>query len=92
MTNVYYINLQIIKRYENSRKSPAESKNITYKHSNVHFYSKITYFWLNPLLYKGYQEPLEENDFGEIPENERSKQDYDKFSRIYSKQVLKKNV
>lgn len=80
-------NLQISKRYENNRKSPHGYKNIAYKHSDVHFYSKISYFWLNPLLYKGYGEPLEENDFGEIPENEQSKKDYDNFARIYSKQV-----
>ncbi|KOB78708.1 putative ATP-binding cassette transporter sub-family C member 8 [Operophtera brumata] len=83
---------EIINRYENNRKSSAESKNIAYKHSDVHFYSRISYFWLNPLLYKGYVEPLEENDFGEIPENERSKKDYDNFSRIFSKQNTKTNM
>lgn len=88
MPNVYNTNLQILKRYENNRKSPVQSKNIVYKHTDVHFYSKISYFWLNTLLYKGYKEPLEENDFGELPDNERSKKDYDQFSRIYSKQVV----
>lgn len=85
--NVCLIHLQIMKRYENKRISPAESKNIAYKHGDVHFYSKVSYFWLNSLLYKGYQEPLEESDFGEIPETEQSKNDYDNFSRLFSKQV-----
>lgn len=80
--------LQVIKRYESNRKSPAESINTPYKYNDTHFYSKITFFWLNPFLHRGYEAPLEENDFGEIPENERSRKDYYEFLKIFSKQEV----
>ncbi|XP_013182103.1 PREDICTED: ATP-binding cassette sub-family C member 8 [Papilio xuthus] len=60
--------------------------NVSYKHSETHFFSKITFFWLNPLLYKGYYETThDEDDFGELPDDEKSSTIYARFKRIYQK-------
>ncbi|KPJ15035.1 Canalicular multispecific organic anion transporter 2 [Papilio machaon] len=60
--------------------------NVTYKHNETHFFSKITFFWLNPLLYKGYCETThDEDDFGELPDDEKSSTIYARFKRIYQK-------
>ncbi|CAH2074102.1 unnamed protein product, partial [Iphiclides podalirius] len=68
---------------ESSRKD-----NTSYKHNETHFYSKITFFWLNSLLYKGYWEmSQDENDFGNLPDDERSLNFYEKFKRIYHKRT-----
>ncbi|KAJ2952805.1 hypothetical protein O0L34_g7165 [Tuta absoluta] len=68
------------------RQKPTTENNVTYRHHDTHFFSKISFFWLNGLLRKGYEAPLEHDDLGDLPENEISKKYYDKFRRIYKEQ------
>ncbi|KAH9643886.1 hypothetical protein HF086_012761 [Spodoptera exigua] len=71
----------VTKRFRNDLISnPA---NICYKHNDTHFYSKISFFWLNSLLKKGYKSPLEPDYLGELPEDERSVKYYKEFLKIY---------
>ncbi|XP_063821698.1 ATP-binding cassette sub-family C member Sur-like [Ostrinia nubilalis] len=75
---------EVTKRHRDRPKSSIESHNVSYKHNNTHFFSKITFFWLNYLLWSGYESPLEEDDLGELPEDERSTIYYHKFKTIYN--------
>ena len=43
--------------------------------------SKLTFFWLNPLLIKGFRKPLELEDLGRVPETETAKLLGHRFSR-----------
>ncbi|XP_041976836.1 ATP-binding cassette sub-family C member 9-like [Aricia agestis] len=72
-------------------KSSPESKNESYKYNDTHFYSKITFFWLNSLLYRGYETPLEKADLGSTPENEKSKNFYNKFKYVFNSQKATKD-
>lgn len=49
------------------------------------FLSKLTFWWLMPLLWNGFFEPLELNDLGNLPEKETSRFHYDQFLFIFSK-------
>lgn len=75
---------QVTKRHRDHPKSSVEDHSISYKHNNTHFYSKISFFWLNCLLWSGYESPLEEDDLGELPDDERSTIYYHKFKAIYN--------
>lgn len=78
---IWYFLFQVTKRFRNDLKSnPA---NICYKHNDTHFYSKISFFWLNSLLKKGYKSPLEPDYLGELPEDERSVKYYKELVKIY---------
>ncbi|XP_045785770.1 ATP-binding cassette sub-family C member 9-like isoform X2 [Maniola jurtina] len=80
---------EVTKRLQSRQKSTTETKNTYYAYNETHFFSKITFFWLNCLLYKGYVTP--NNDLGDIPENERSKIYYEKLKKLYYKQKMTKN-
>lgn len=45
--------------------------------------SKLTFWWLTPLLWQGFWEPLELDDFGKLPEKETARFHYDQFLFIY---------
>lgn len=47
--------------------------------------SKLTFWWLMPVLWQGFFEPLEMDDLGKLPEKETSRFHYDQFLFIYSK-------
>lgn len=61
--------------------------NIGYKHSQSTFLSKITFFWLTPLIWKGYQDPLELDDLGILHERDACRTQYDRFQFIYSVRI-----
>ncbi|XP_023943030.2 multidrug resistance-associated protein 1 [Bicyclus anynana] len=84
---------EVTKRLQSRQKSTTETEDIHYIYNDTHFFSKITFFWLNRLLYKGYFAPDEnaENNFGNIPENEKSKIYYEKFRKLYFNQKISKN-
>lgn len=60
---------------------------IPYKYYDCHVYSKVSFFWLNSLLYKGCKEPLEQEDLGDIHTEERSVKHYKEFKNTYKQQV-----
>lgn len=47
--------------------------------------SKLTFWWLTPLLWQGFFEPLELEDLGSLPEKETSRFHYDQFLFTYHK-------
>ncbi|XP_063359524.1 ATP-binding cassette sub-family C member Sur [Cydia amplana] len=75
---------EITKRIQNTQKSSSDIlTDISYLHNDCHFYSKITFYWINSLLYKGYESPLEQEDLGELPQDERSVRHYNKLKKIH---------
>lgn len=87
--DLYYLLMQLFqvtKRSHGRQKPSSDTENVAYKHNNTHFYSKISFFWLNLLLYRGYEAPLENDDLGELPEQEQSRRYYHKFKRIYEEE------
>lgn len=61
---------------------------IGYKHSHATFVSKLTFFWLTPLLWRGYKDPLEIDDLGNSHESETCRAQYDRFQYIYRRQAV----
>lgn len=58
-------------------------EHIGYKHSQATFLSKITFFWLTPLIWQGYRDPLELDDLGALHETDTCRAQYDRFHFIY---------
>lgn len=58
-------------------------EHIGYKHSQATFLSKITFFWLTPLIWHGYRNPLEFDDLGTLHESDTCRTQYDRFHFIY---------
>lgn len=56
---------------------------IGYMHSQATFLSKITFFWLTPLILQGYRNPLELDDLGTLHESDTCRTQYDRFHFIY---------
>ncbi|XP_022119948.2 ATP-binding cassette sub-family C member Sur [Pieris rapae] len=81
---------EVVKRNYSIQKSTDPYK-IVYKHNETHFYGKITFFWLNSILYKGCEEPLEGDDLGFLPEREKSKTCFQKFKDTYYGQKASKD-
>ncbi|CAH0748153.1 unnamed protein product [Diatraea saccharalis] len=81
---------EVTKRRTN-QKSTSTNHNISYKHNDTHFYSKITFFWINVLLWQGYESPLDEDDLGDLPDDEKSNKYYEKFKSIYYSKTKGKN-
>ncbi|XP_037957308.1 ATP-binding cassette sub-family C member Sur isoform X2 [Teleopsis dalmanni] len=64
---------------------------IGYKHTLATFYSKTVFWWLNPLLWFGYKEPLELEDLGEMRLEDSARAHYDQFLLIYKTAKVKNN-
>ncbi|RVE50110.1 hypothetical protein evm_005316 [Chilo suppressalis] len=75
---------EVSKRQRAHQKSTSSNHNVLYKHNDTHFYSKITFFWINVLLWRGYESPIEEDDLGDLPDDEKSNIFYERFKRIYN--------
>lgn len=58
-------------------------ESFSYKNSNSCFLSKMTFWWMTPLLWKGFFKPLELSDLGNLEESDTSRYHYDQFLFIY---------
>ncbi|XP_053691966.1 ATP-binding cassette sub-family C member Sur [Sabethes cyaneus] len=58
------------------------------KSSSTPFLSRVTFWWITPLLWRGFAKPLELENLGMLPEKDTSRYHYDQFLFIY--QRLKK--
>ncbi|EDV32266.2 uncharacterized protein Dana_GF14135 [Drosophila ananassae] len=65
---------------------------IGYKHSLATFYSKSCFWWLTPLLWLGYKEPLELEDLGQMKLEDSARSHYDHFLYIYTEKAKKSNT
>ncbi|XP_051858147.1 ATP-binding cassette sub-family C member Sur isoform X1 [Drosophila albomicans] len=65
---------------------------IGYKHSIATFYSKTCFWWLTPLLWLGYKEPLELEDLGHMRLEDSARAHYDRFLYIYTEKVKKSSA
>ncbi|CAL8071482.1 unnamed protein product [Orchesella dallaii] len=64
-------------------KQRATSKNIRYLHNYSTLPSRITFYWFTGLLRLGYWHPLEEEDLGELPEEEKTSTQLKRFQVVY---------
>ncbi|KAH8255681.1 hypothetical protein KR038_008446 [Drosophila bunnanda] len=64
---------------------------IGYKHSLATFYSKSCFWWLTPLLWLGYNEPLELEDLGQMKLEDSARSHYDHFLYVYTEEAKKSN-
>ncbi|XP_059617752.1 ATP-binding cassette sub-family C member Sur [Phlebotomus argentipes] len=55
------------------------SECIGYKHPQLTFLSRVTFWWLTPLLWRGWWKPLEPEDLGNLSEEDTCRYHYDKF-------------
>ncbi|XP_075150338.1 uncharacterized protein LOC142224454 [Haematobia irritans] len=62
---------------------------IGYKHTLATFYSKACFWWLTPLLWFGYKEPLELEDLGQMRVEDSARAHYDRFLLIYKTAKVK---
>lgn len=62
-----------------------ERRRTVYKHAEAPFLNRITFHWVIDLLSKGYGTPLESHDLGEVPEEESTSRQFEKFRKIYEK-------
>lgn len=64
-----------VKRPDNARNS--------YRHSTSPFLSRITFHWVTDLLSRGYHTPLELHDLGQLPDEETTRNQFERFRDIY---------
>ncbi|XP_014240364.1 ATP-binding cassette sub-family C member Sur isoform X2 [Cimex lectularius] len=57
----------------------------SYVHKQSHWFSRLTFFWLTPLLRIGYTNPLEPEDLGKLPLEESAAEQYQNFLDSYQK-------
>uniref|UniRef100_A0A182WGN4 Uncharacterized protein n=1 Tax=Anopheles minimus TaxID=112268 RepID=A0A182WGN4_9DIPT len=61
----------------------SSEKKLGFKTPHSPFLSKVTFHWIVPLLWRGYREPLELEDLGNLHEKDTSRYHYDQFLFIY---------
>ncbi|XP_053672383.1 ATP-binding cassette sub-family C member Sur [Anopheles nili] len=61
----------------------SSERQLGYKTPHSTFLSKVTFHWIVPLLWRGYREPLELEDLGNLHEKDTSRYHYDQFLFIY---------
>ncbi|XP_014489002.1 PREDICTED: ATP-binding cassette sub-family C member Sur [Dinoponera quadriceps] len=71
----------VIRKNNNRRKS--------YRQSVSPFLSRITFHWVTDLLWRGYRAPLELHDLGELPKEESTRNQFDRFRNIYETEKLR---
>lgn len=71
-------------------RGPGSTHRVSYKHSYAVLLSKLTFHWIVDLLSRGYRAPLDLNDLGDLPEQETTVIQFDKFRGIYETQKVKK--
>lgn len=56
-----------------------------YLHHSAGWYSRVTYYWLTPLLRLGFSRPLELQDLGLLPDKETAATQFQLFNNVYEK-------
>lgn len=74
---------QMQKRKRYAVKRPDEPPRNSYAHSVAPFLSKITFHWVTDLLSRGYRAPLELHDLSELPDEETTRKQFERFRDVY---------
>ncbi|XP_012055355.1 PREDICTED: ATP-binding cassette sub-family C member Sur [Atta cephalotes] len=61
----------------------------SYVHSTSPFLSKITFHWMTDLLLRGYHTPLELHDLGQLPDENTTRNQFERFRDIYETEKLR---
>ena len=70
-------------------KTPLEDFRIRSPEERANIFSRLSYFWLNPLLKAGNERVLEDEDLYDLAQNDTSKRNGDLFQRIWQAETLK---
>ncbi|XP_077281722.1 sulfonylurea receptor [Temnothorax americanus] len=81
-----YRMMQKSRRY--TVKKPDNVRN-SYIHSTSPFLSRITFYWVTDLLLRGYHTPLELHDLGQLPDEETTRNQFERFRKIYETERLR---
>ncbi|XP_011881729.1 PREDICTED: ATP-binding cassette sub-family C member Sur [Vollenhovia emeryi] len=81
-----YRMMQKSRRY--TVKEPDNARN-SYVHSTSPFLSRITFHWVIDLLLRGYHTPLELHDLGQLPVEETTRNQFERFREIYETERLR---
>lgn len=83
--NQFLLNFQSLPLITSKSCDPTlvSQENIPYKNPYSTFFSKMTFWWLMPLLCKGFLRPLELSDLGNLSEKDTSRYHYDQFLFVY---------
>ncbi|XP_076755199.1 sulfonylurea receptor isoform X2 [Xylocopa sonorina] len=71
-------------------KRGAQRKTV-YRHTEAPFLDRITFHWVIDLLSKGYGTPLDKQDLGQLPEEETTGRQFEKFRKIYEEHRARTN-
>lgn len=85
-----YTNLLQIEKSKRYNIRGTGNTRVSYKHTHSALLSKLTFHWVVDLLMRGYRAPLDLNDLGELPEEESTVIQFEKFRRIYEEQRVSK--
>nr|XP_018907669.1 PREDICTED: ATP-binding cassette sub-family C member Sur [Bemisia tabaci] len=81
------LSLLDISAYITEAEFPSKKSNpdehISYRYNFANWWSKLSFYWLMPLLIKGFKEPLELEDLGQLPEEERIQYQFKRFTNVY---------
>ncbi|CAG7720775.1 unnamed protein product [Allacma fusca] len=64
-------------------------KNVKYLHSYSTLLSRVSFYWLTPLLCLGYRQPLEEEHLGELPPEEGTVHQFERFYEYFQAEKAK---
>ncbi|KAG8232068.1 hypothetical protein J437_LFUL011614 [Ladona fulva] len=67
---------------KDTENSVGQHVSVIYKHAQANAFSKAIFYWLTPLLRLGYTKPLELEDLGRLPDEEKTRCHFDRFHRI----------
>ncbi|XP_067206473.1 ATP-binding cassette sub-family C member Sur isoform X2 [Linepithema humile] len=78
--------MQRSRQYAIGRPDNARS---AYVHAASPFLSRITFHWVTDLLSRGYHAPLELHDLGQLPDEEATRNQFERFRDIYESERLR---
>ncbi len=76
------------------RKEPRSVEDLGLRYVKyLHYYcilpSRISFYWFTALLWLGYRRPLEEEDLGYLPAEERTRFQCERFQRVYDAEKVR---
>ncbi|XP_040580074.1 ATP-binding cassette sub-family C member Sur [Lepeophtheirus salmonis] len=66
-------------------KRPVIPQSHVYLYNEASSFSRLTFWWLNPILTQGYRAPLEIDDLHKLPKEERTKKYFQKLKTLLSR-------
>ena len=62
---------------------------VKFVHDSANFLSRLTYFWLDSVLWLGGSRPLEFDDLGDLPSVDKADINHQRFSKVWEKEKIR---